>query len=539
MALRNRRLAQLALFAALAVAHTWPLASGLSTLSRMDNADTALNAWILSWVAHQLPLAPLHLFDANIFHPEPRTLAFSEHMVVQGVMSVPLFAAGLSAVTVYNVLLLLGFTLSGFAMAVVVERWTGSLAGGLVAGMAYAFNAHTLVRFGHMQALHVQFLPLALAALQDLLERRPRWSAAARLALATAAQCLTSNYLLVMTAIAMLAAAAAQPAAWLGEEGRRRLRLTGAAALAVAIALVPFLLPYYFAKQSQGLVRSFEDVALYSAHLRDWLGTGGRLHYALWSHRWFQDSAALFPGVVVSALAVWALAHAETWRTPWARAMAVIAVVGFTLSFGAHLPGYRWLYDHVTILQGIRAVSRIGWLTLMALAALAGLGLAQLERRRPAQALVLGLAAAIGVTVEAARAPLGLTRFAGIPPIYAHVAALHDPVLLEVPFPVSGAIQENGPYVLASTAHFHRMLNGYSGFTPATYYVHASVASRLPSAAAIDEFRYLDVTHLVVHGRRVDRAFVAALEATGRVRLVAHEGDDRLYAIVGPVPATP
>ena len=63
--------------------HTWPLASGLGTWSRMDNADTALNAWIVAWVAHQLPVAPLALFDANIFYPEPRTLAFSEHMTVQ------------------------------------------------------------------------------------------------------------------------------------------------------------------------------------------------------------------------------------------------------------------------------------------------------------------------------------------------------------------------------------------------------------------------------------------------------------------------
>ncbi|MEP7118752.1 MAG: hypothetical protein ABI880_14280, partial [Acidobacteriota bacterium] len=164
MAVRNRRLAQLALFATAAIAHTWPLASGLSTWSRMDNADTALNAWILSWVAHQLPVAPLHLFDANIFFPEPRTLAFSEHMVVQGIMSVPLFALGLSAVTVYNVMLLAGFTLSGWAMAVVVERWTGSVGAGIVAGLVIAFNAHIFVRMGHMQAMHVEFLPFALLA---------------------------------------------------------------------------------------------------------------------------------------------------------------------------------------------------------------------------------------------------------------------------------------------------------------------------------------------------------------------------------------
>ena len=78
------------------------------------------------------------------------------------------------------------------------------------------------------------------------------------------------------------------------------------------------------------------------------------------------------------------------------------------------------------------------------------------------------VAAAVLVSIEATRTPMAFTRFAGIPPIYTHVAALADPVLVEVPFPEPGAIQANGPYVLASTAHFKAMMNGYSGFTPAS-----------------------------------------------------------------------
>ena len=47
-------------------------------------------------------------------------------------------------------------------------------------------------------------------------------------------------------------------------------------------------------------------------------------------------------------------------------------VVGFMLSFGAAVPGYDWLYDHVPLLQGIRAAARWGMLALMAIAILAG-----------------------------------------------------------------------------------------------------------------------------------------------------------------------
>lgn len=510
--------------------HTWPLASGLPVWSRMDNADTALNAWILAWVAHQLPLDPRHLFDANIFFPEPRTLAFSEHMVVQGAMSLPLFALGWSAVTVYNVLALAGFVLSGLAMSLVVERWTGSWRAGLVAGAAYAFNAHTLVRFGHMQALHVEFLPVALAALHELIDRTS-WKTAGLLAAACLLQALTSNYLLVMTAIAMIVSAASVPSAWVGAGSGRRLAMVAIAAAACGAALVPFLLPYYYAKTSQGLVRPYDEVAHYSGQLRDYLATGGRLHYALWSHRFFDASTPLFPGVAVLGLAGVALAARDTWRTHRLRAMVLLAVAGVVLSFGAAVPGYRWLYDHVPILQGIRGVVRLGWLSLLALSVLAGAGFARLERRWPARASALATVALALVTLEAARTPMGFTRFNGVPAIYAHVAALPDAVLAEMPFPDPAAVQDNGPYVLASTTHFLPMLNGYSGFTPSSYFVHAAVARRFPSAESIREFAYLGVTHLVVHGARLGPEPIRQLEATGSVDLLAREGDDRLYAI--------
>ena len=50
MAVRDRRLPELALFALAAVLHTWPLASAPGTWARVDNADTALNTWAIAWV---------------------------------------------------------------------------------------------------------------------------------------------------------------------------------------------------------------------------------------------------------------------------------------------------------------------------------------------------------------------------------------------------------------------------------------------------------------------------------------------------------
>ena len=162
----NRRSspATLALFVLLAIVQTWPLALAPRTLSRNDNADTVLNEWTIAWVAHQLPRAPLGLFDANIFYPERGTLVYSEHLLVPALMGAPLFWLGASPVLVYNLVLLAGFALTGWAAATVVARWTGDWWDGVVSGTILAFNAHTLTRLPHLQAQHGEFLPFALAA---------------------------------------------------------------------------------------------------------------------------------------------------------------------------------------------------------------------------------------------------------------------------------------------------------------------------------------------------------------------------------------
>ena len=136
----------------MAVVHSWPLAGAPGRLARLDNHDAELNTWIIAWVAHALPRQPLQLFEAPILYPEHHSLAFSEHMFVPALMGAPLLWAGASPVLVYNLLIIAGLALSGWSMYLLMRRWTGSESAAIVAGLAYAFNAHVLTRFVHLQA---------------------------------------------------------------------------------------------------------------------------------------------------------------------------------------------------------------------------------------------------------------------------------------------------------------------------------------------------------------------------------------------------
>ena len=104
----------------------WPLATAPGTLSRNDNGDALLNEWILAWVAHQLPRAPARLFDANIFYPARDTLAYSEPLIVQGVMTLPIRVLGGSPVLAYNLVLIAGYALTAWAGYLLVRGWTGN-----------------------------------------------------------------------------------------------------------------------------------------------------------------------------------------------------------------------------------------------------------------------------------------------------------------------------------------------------------------------------------------------------------------------------
>ncbi|HTU99240.1 MAG TPA: hypothetical protein VMF13_01785, partial [Luteitalea sp.] len=280
---------------ALALAHTWPLVSAPATLSRTDSADGLLNQWILGWVAHALATDPRTLFDANIFFPEPRTLAFSEHLFVPALFSAPVFWAGGSPVLAYNVTLWAGLALTGWTMALVVHRWTSDWYAAMVAGSLAAFNTDTLTRMAHIQAMHVEFLPLALLAFDDLLRRGVRRDAV-RLGVFAALQMLCSGYLLVMTGIALTAGALARAQEWLGARWRTRAPLlTLAGAIAVAIC-GPFLYQYWRVQHDQGLTRSVDEVRLYSGVWQNFLATGARLHYDTWAAPYFSAAnSAAFP----------------------------------------------------------------------------------------------------------------------------------------------------------------------------------------------------------------------------------------------------
>jgi hypothetical protein len=394
-----------------------------------------------------------------------------------------------------------GWALTGWAFCLLVRRWTGSWAAGYVAGSLAAFNSHVLTRLPHLQTQHVEFIALALFALDRLVVSR-RLRDAVWLGVGFALQGLTSVYLLVFTTWMLLFAVLGRAGEWLRREPARLVGLLVLAAAIATLLMAPYLWAYLALHRLTGFERAPADARLYAGSWVSYLITGSRLHFELWSYRFFGRSESTnFPGVTALVLVALALAWPETRRDVRVR-MCLIAAIGcMAVSMLPNTPIYPLLHRLILLFRVVRVQAHLGQIVLLMLAVVAGFGVAGLGRRwRYARtwpvvgALLCGLA-----NVEALRAPLTYTPFSEIPPIYDLLARERDAVVVEMPFWTPRIFFANGIYMLNATRHWHPMLNGYSGFRPSSYADTYDAVQAFPDASALIALHDRGVTHIVVH----------------------------------------
>ncbi len=300
---------------------TWPLVTGLAHDLPGDLGDSLLNGWILAWTADHLLAwlggdlgALADYWHANIFAPEPYTLAYSEHLTALTLQMLPVYALTGNVVLGYNLLFLSQFVLSGLGVYLLVRHLTGQPAAAFVAGLLYAFAPYRIAQVAHLQVLASQWMPFVLYGYRVYFDTGRR-RALAWGTLALVAQNLSCGYYLLFFAPIVVFYVLYE----LADRGRLRDRGTWrdilAAAVAAGAATVPFLIPYLRLKQHLGFVRSLDEVVSYSADVHAYATASGAVR--LWRDvPFFKAENELFPGfvpIVLAAAGVALLAHAA-WR---------------------------------------------------------------------------------------------------------------------------------------------------------------------------------------------------------------------------------
>jgi hypothetical protein len=153
-------------------------------------------------------------------------------------------------------------------------------------------------------------------------------------------------------------------------------------------------------------------------------------------------------------------------------------------------------------------------LVLLAVAVLAGLGLAPLLSRSTSRRKRLVTAALIaGLSLEYWSTPIASRKLPTTPPpVYVWLASEPPSVVLELPVPTQSTLwlfETTHQYF--SIYHWQRLMNGYSGYAPRSYLRLLDRMHDFPSDEAMSFLKQEDVDIVIFHRRYFDPDEVARL----------------------------
>jgi hypothetical protein len=499
--------------------------------------DIPLNAWILSWVSRALVTRPSALFDANIYHPEPDALAYTEHMLGSAPFFGPAFLATGNPALALNVMILAGLVLSAVGTYWVTWRWTGSRAAAAFAGLVVGFQA-TQVRALGPNLQTTQYLPFVLLFLERVLSGAGM-AATLGLTAALAGQSLASYYYAYPTILATTLAVAAACIARGTRPSRAALARVALALLATAAILALVSAPY-FRVAARGTDTIYTMTGLFEERPTRLGQLGGLLVGRLG-----------VPAAILAALGVLAAFLPSTGAMARRRVLILVAWIvvacvlasGPTLLIGdtALMMPARLLDQWAPGFAALRDRRRLFVVAPVALGVLAGLGIAALAGGRSRRGAVAAVAAAIALAATAARANLDACRLialptgAQVPPVYRDLARRERGPVLELPVAVElrevpSAVQQTW-YEYFSIFHWQPLLNGYASYWPPSLEIVMAMARALPEPRALENLadctgvRWI-VAHTALMPREQREAFLAG---TPGLRLAGRFGDDLLF----------
>jgi hypothetical protein len=214
---------------------------------------------------------------------------------------------------------------------------------------------------------------------------------------------------------------------------------------------------------------------------------------------------------------------------------------------------YGLLRDYVPGFDGLRVPARYAMIATLALALLGGLGVAAL-RRCGKWGRTCALLLTLFALIEAPFFPLPLNGSWGsdkvrapsppelgdqIPAVYRYVRSLpRDVVLLEMPI---GYTCHETSYMLYSTLHWRRIVNGYSGYFPEGSLEMATALKRLVAdpAEGLAALRRSGASHVIVHrdswrGHRAEK--VLRVLRRGGLTVLGDFGEATVLAMPSRIP---
>jgi dolichyl-phosphate-mannose-protein mannosyltransferase len=508
----------LLMFSALTAVVTYPQVRWIATRVPYSS-DPYFSIWRLGWVAHAIVTNPRDLFQGNIFYPAPATLGYSDAMLLPGTITAPLFWAEINPVVIYNVAFLAAIVLSGWTAFRLARSLTGNVTASIVAGIIFAFTPYRFCHYMHLELQIVFWMPVALLLVHRVVEHG-RFRDGVLLGLTMAAQLFSSIYMGVFSLVYL---GVLIPVLFFLGGFRRAVKsltpLTAGAVLAMVI-VAPYALAYRQAEREVGL-RAAPDMVPYSASLKDYMAAPDINRVYGWTAQRDITSISemnLFPGLLACVLAAVGVV-----RGPGRARFAYLAglIIAIEMTRGAFSPIYRWLFEHFEAFQALRAPARFNILVGLSLGVLSAYGaaflLARIDSTKWRQ--IAGAAMAAALIVEYASSPV-LEPAPGPTRVDSFLSRQPPSVIVELPLLSRKGFwgSLDSIYMAQGIGHFQKMLNGYSGHAPGSFYQMREEMGGFPDDRSMKFLQNLRVDYIVVRaGLYEGEEGTALLDRLGRM----------------------
>ncbi len=491
------------------------------------DSDPGLVMWTISWVNHALMTQPLDLFAANAFYPSAGSLSFSEHAFGLAVLVFPWSWFSANPVVPYNLLFLLTYFASAAGMYALCWYYTRSRAASFIGGLIFGFCFFRAHHFGHLTLIANQWFPFLILIFHKLRERFAWWPAALWVALFVL-QCLTNWYNAAFITLILTWIMAADFI-----RQRWNLRAFGRFALCGVLAAV-LILPFYIPYSRHPAPDDYSENEIFSADLMTYFDPPfntmlGR--YLENSDRWIWGEKSIFIGFLPFLMAIAGILAGRgrclIWTYCSLGAIALVLSLGPTgLNLGGWMP-IAHLYDLLPPIGKLRATARFSVIVVFCVAVLAALFLSRIRHAKwwlpPVTLIVLLEFYPVGFDWNPATVAAFEPR-----PVDIWLREQNTPesgkVVLELPdYSGTDLWFRESAYMLYSTQHWMKLVNGYTRYYPADYLERFRLYSRFPAEEAIEAMKSIGVDYVVVHSEEYD--------FSGHPLLVAALGSDWIFEL--------
>jgi len=502
-----------------ALAAAWPLPLHVVDRIAIGTEQTStvplFNLWSLRWNADRLGHLYADYWQAPIFHPARGAFAFSEPQPLTGLAFAPLHWLTGNQTLAYNLVLLGALVLNGWAAARLCRRFGADPVVAVLAGLAVQRLPFVLDQLGVLQLVMVWPVLLTVDAALGWSDHGGR-RRAATVAVGLAATFATCTYYgLFLVVVLVVLAPFVIRRSWFE---RRRLG-DGLLGLGLfALYAVPLLVgqQHWLA----GFSWTNETIRSNSAAWGEYLRLPERSLGAKllpWVGGSSVTGERLYPGtvfLVLAALGTWWTVGRDpvrdstvTPRPRWVWFLVTAIGVSGLLSLGLrlHLGGwepYQAVRSVVPAFDRLRSPFRVAAVVQLFVVVLAAVGIGRIVRRpgfgRPAAVflVLVALAEVAGGGTGLARVPpesTSWTRYLASQPGRQAVAMIPF-----APGPKVAQFEPTARAMLLGLGHDKPLVNGYSGFFPASYDRLAAQVEAFPDAGALPTLQDAGVRWVVV-----------------------------------------